>query len=145
MNKEFFFGSAMKKDEAVSSIEEYRHKYERLLHTHGVFYTKENILNYINNFFEPYVQANKPPDGTEWGIGHFFMLHKGRLSFCVVPTPYKVDASGNPVFIIDRYVVKEDKIRVLVFPEHEETEVDFKNISNPPGNGEAFDKGGMWP
>lgn len=144
MSKDFFYGSAMTKDEAVSSINEYRHKYERLLSTHGVFYTKENILKYIEDFFEPFASQNEPPVGTKWGIGHFFMIDEGRLTFCVVPTPYKADASGNPVFIIDRYVA-QDKIKVLTFPKHTETEVNFKNISDPPGDGEAFDKGGMWP
>lgn len=126
--------------EAEEAVKKFRDKHKEDLETFGIVYEMSDILNYLANVFIPFAEANKPTNKDEkWVVGHYFMIHDNKLNFCVVPTLYNEDNNT----IIDRY--DHLKITRISFPEYADSFEPNQTKSDPPGDGEPFDKGGMWP
>ncbi len=126
--------------EAEDAVKEFRDKYKDELKSFGVVYEMSDILNYLANVFIPFAEANRPENKDEkWVVGHYFMIYQGKLSFCVVPTLY--NETNNT--IIDRY--NHTEITHITFPKYSIPVEPQLKKEDPPGDGEPFDKGGMWP
>ncbi len=107
----------------------------------GVWYYKEDILEYLNKDFPKFVNDHPLNPPYEWVVGHYFKIHKGRLCFFVIPT--KLNKETNEV---------EDRISGKIHPsipsEYAEATkgiTNEKKKDDPIGDDEAFDKGDMWP
>jgi hypothetical protein len=136
--REFFYGQAMLGQEAKEAVEDYRHNHIGNLKTLGVVYSMDEILRYISNVFIPFTKNNIPPEADmEWRVGHYFMIYNGQLSFCVIPTLFN-KKTGE---VIDRY----EGLKQTISPSHGGADFHIGMFSDPPGDGEAFDKGDMWP
>ncbi|TDO29449.1 hypothetical protein [Sediminibacterium goheungense] len=125
--------------EVKKAVLAFRTQYGDQLKTNGVVYDMNDILKYIANVFIPFSEANKPKNKDEkWVVGHYFMIYNERLAFCIIPTLYNKKTG----FIKDRFAKKTMKV---IFPNIKNQYPPSIKNENPPGNGEAFDKGGMWP
>jgi hypothetical protein len=127
-------------NETKVAVERFRSDHASDLGTNGVIYDAEDIQKYIENVFKPFAAANKPTNQDEkWVVGHYFMIYEERLSFCVLPTLY----NEKNHTIIDRYNYGHPTS--IYFPTYIKTFDPVLTKSDPPGDGEPFDKGGMWP
>lgn len=136
--REFFYGQAMLGQEAEAAVKDYRNNHIGKLQTHGVVYAMDDILRYISNVFIPFTKNNIPTEADlEWRVGHYFMMYNGQLSFCVIPTLFNTKTGE----VKDRY----EGLKETISPRHTGTNFHIGKLSDPPGDGEAFDKGDMWP
>jgi len=125
---------------AIEEIETYRAMHVN--NGHGVWYYAADIKRYIDKDFTQFVQTH-PTSGNEfvWVVGYYFKIHKGHLSVCLIPTEYNTltgeitDRISKLSYesIQPRYVSGGQTTPMSTYP------------TDPPGDGEVFDKGDMWP
>lgn len=125
---------------AISEIDHFRQSLGNM--GHGVWYFPADIKRYIEVDFPEFVRTH-PNTGKEyvWVVGHYFKIHNGRISFCVIPTEYNILTKE----IIDRVSQKTHPSIQAIYPPNVPTTAASRLPSDPPGDGEPFDKGDMWP
>jgi len=126
--------------QAIEEIETYRSM--MVNNGYGFWYYAADIKRYIEKDFTQFVQTH-PNSGNEfvWVVGFYFKIHKGNLSVCLIPTEYDT-LNGK---ITDR-ISKDsyESVRPTYMFDGHAMPMSI-NPTDPPGDGEVFDKGDMWP